>query len=498
MYIRSLIISLMIGLTGISSSYAYDFTVQANNKLEYYLDRETDAFGVRQDSLRNRLVVDLVYGGFYGGIWYEAYDPLAKDTTYQGISQRYFGWSDGSSEIRVGNFYANFYKGMLLRAYESEDLQVDKNIDGIWGAFCGDLFNFQLLSGKILLENKNPLENPWSSPLVHQRDNTISGAQAEFTPIRNFRFGAAAVRYESVNPFTADIDYTDGWEITAGANYGPFDIYADYARQKGTPGFALARPQLETGDGTYLSASISTGLIGVAAEYKNYYNLFLDFNSPPVANHRNQSPNAISGGGSGADDKGFQLSFFLSPFENWTFEADVAQGEERPDPVTGHSRDKLYNNFYEVRGYIGRHSVIFNYERTDMGFEGLEQLPYGEVTFYIDDENTVTLTGQVLKYEREPTARGRPDYHETDYSISFSHSYFLTLTVFGGFANKQPLAIEEPFPERSGAVSVNVRYGEHDVNLFYGDQRGGFVCTEGACRVVPPFRGMKLTIISRF
>ena len=87
----------------------------------------------------------------------------------------------------------------------------------------------------------------------------------------------------------------------------------------------------------------------------------------------------------------------------------------------------MYNNFYEARGNIGRHIIIANYERTDMGSEGLEHLPYGELTVYLNDENTITATGQVKKYENIRLARGKDDFNEIDYSISFSHSYYFTL-----------------------------------------------------------------------
>jgi len=158
----------------------------------------------------------------------------------------------------------------------------------------------------------------------------------------------------------------------------------------------------------------------------------------------------------------------------------------------------MYNNFYEARGYVGRHIIIANYEYVDLGVEGVEHLPHGEATIYLNSENTLTLTGQVKKSENMRIIYDKPDYHETDYSISFSRSYFLTVTVFGGFTSQKFNQYEQSFPERSGAISFNLRYGQHDLNIFFGDQRGGFVCTEGACRLVPPFRGLKTTLISRF
>ncbi|MCP4631528.1 MAG: hypothetical protein GY855_01270, partial [candidate division Zixibacteria bacterium] len=414
-------------------AFSQGLSIQAQNKFEYYLNREADSLGVHSDSLRNRLVVDLLYENFYGGIWYEAFHPIgtpfgsSTDSSYSGISQRYFGWTDGNAEIRVGNYYANFNRGLILRAFESEDIQVDKNIDGVWTSYSGDMYNFEALHGRISLSDNSAI-----TPLIKHRRNTLTGARGELTPFRQFRIGGGAVRYREKDPFFGEISYTNAWEVVTGANFGPLDFYANYCQQNGTEGYRLARFDLEEGDGTYLSGSFSTSLIGIAAEYKNYYNMALDFNSPPSANHRNQAPNIQ---GSGTNDRGFQISLFLSPFENWSFEADIAQSQERPDPVTGHSHEIIYNNFYEARGYIGRHIVIVNYERTEMGFEGLEHLPYGELTVYLNDDNTVTATGQVKKYEKMRMPRGKDDFNEIDYSISFSHSYFLTLTAMGGFTS---------------------------------------------------------------
>ena len=418
---------------------------------------------------------------------------MTPDTSFQGITQRYFGWRHDNAEIRVGNYYANFNRGMILRAYEAEDIQIDKNIDGAWGSYGSRWFNLEMLTGKILLAEDQPFK-----PLIRHRRNSISGARAELTPIDNFRIGAGAVRYGEKNTFLNTTEYVNAWEITGGFNYGILDLFGNYARQSGARGFELARFELEEGDGTYLTAGISTSIIGIAAEYKNYYNMGLDFNAPPAANHRNQSANAVFGASSGANERGFQISTFISPIEDWTLEIDVAQAQERPDPVTGHARQKLYNNFYELRGYIGRHNVILNYERTDMGFEGLEHLPYGEVTYYVNDNSTITATVQIRKFEKQRLTKAKDDWNEIDYSITLNYSYSLAFTVFGGFTSEEFGDRQEPFPKRSGAVSVNIRYREHDLNLFYGDQRGGFVCTEGACREVPPFRGFKLTLVSRF
>ena len=40
--------------------------------------------------------------------------------------------------------------------------------------------------------------------------------------------------------------------------------------------------------------------------------------------------------------------------------------------------------------------------------------------------------------------------------------------------------------------------GSHKVILFYGDERGGLVCSSGSCRLVKPFSGLKLTLESWF
>ncbi|GEM_PF-1389187 len=488
-------IFLLLTLIVIQTVQADDVSIQTQNKLEYYLDRNPTDSGVHNDSLRNRLTVDMLYGNFYAGIWYEAFEPITRlttgDTSYEGITQRYFGWTDGNAEIRLGNYYANFNRGLILRAYENQDVQIDKNLDGVWASYRGNKFNLEALNGKILLS-----ENILLSPLIRTRENDIVAFRGELTPISNISFGGAALRYKKKNSFTSEIEYTNAQEITAGLTYGPFDFYADYGRQEGNEGFYIGRPDLKTGDATYLTASFSTGLFGISAEYKNYYNMALDFNAPPSANHRDQSPNALWAQ-SGANDRGFQVSLFFAPLNNWTVEADIAQSGERPDEY-GHIQQKIFNNFYEVRGYIGRNILILNYERTDTGVEGLEQLPYGEFTYYLDDDNTITLTGQVRKLERIRDLFGKDDYNETDYSISFSHSYFLSITVYGGFTSEEFQPWEQSFPKRSGAISLGLRYGEHDLNIFYGDQRGGFVCTEGACREVPPFRGLKITLVSRF
>jgi len=54
-------------------------------------------------------------------------------------------------------------------------------------------------------------------------------------------------------------------------------------------------------------------------------------------------------------------------------------------------------------------------------------------------------------------------------------------------------------PKRKMAyIQVNYAYGNHDLTIFYGGERGGLVCSGGLCTYHPAFEGLKAELFSRF
>jgi hypothetical protein len=79
--------------------------------------------------------ISVRYKQFSIGVRYEAYLPplLGYNNMYegQGIPYRYASWGNSFISATVGNFYDQFGDGLILRAYEDNNLGIDNSLDGI-------------------------------------------------------------------------------------------------------------------------------------------------------------------------------------------------------------------------------------------------------------------------------------------------------------------------------------------------------------------------------
>jgi hypothetical protein len=103
----------------------------------YYLKDSITGSSDNSGSFRSNNYGNLCirYRQFSVGIRYEAYLPplLGYNDMYegQGIPYRYASWGNSFVSATIGNFYEQFGGGLILRAFEDNDLGIDNSLDGI-------------------------------------------------------------------------------------------------------------------------------------------------------------------------------------------------------------------------------------------------------------------------------------------------------------------------------------------------------------------------------
>ena len=140
-WVRTAIIILIIQNPAISVAQDLpdDLSVHGNiySASMYYL--KDSITGLYHNSARfrsnNHGNLNVRYKRFSIGVRYEAYLPplLGYNNMYkgQGIPYRYASWENSFISATVGNFYEQFGGGLILRAYEENDLGIDNSLDGI-------------------------------------------------------------------------------------------------------------------------------------------------------------------------------------------------------------------------------------------------------------------------------------------------------------------------------------------------------------------------------
>ena len=75
--------------------------------------------------------VRLYVNDFLFGFRYEFDDPIEFGTSVKGFSRRFVEYNKDNFDVRVGNFYELFGKGLALNSFESRGLGFNTQLDGL-------------------------------------------------------------------------------------------------------------------------------------------------------------------------------------------------------------------------------------------------------------------------------------------------------------------------------------------------------------------------------
>jgi hypothetical protein len=99
------------------------------------------------------------------------------------ITQRYFGWEDNGLSIHAGTFYQVFDRGLILKAYRDENVQVDIPLEGIRVSGKYKYIDFDVLSG--------------SRKISFNQKPVVRGVHGKLKPVEFFKL--AAVMFDCWN-----------------------------------------------------------------------------------------------------------------------------------------------------------------------------------------------------------------------------------------------------------------------------------------------------------
>jgi hypothetical protein len=469
-----------------SMAQADDLNVSAGNFARYYLFDNTKA-----DSTADRFQFDLSMNKFYAGAWFEVKHSETANRTIDSITQRYFGWEDGGLSIHAGTFYQVFDRGLILNTYRDENVQVDVPLEGIRISGRYKYLDFDALSGSRKTDmNQKPI---------------VRGARVKIRPLDFFQLGGGYVRLLESDGFVNLRSNLD--EINARINYKSFDWYAEYARRdwyrfdnSGDSVLILDR----NGDGIYTNVTLSYWKLSGLFEYKNYYRLTdgnnesisaLKFNQPPAVNHQEVSLmsryNAIG-------ELGWRAGLNFSPSLYWIASVDYAESKSRDSGTPKYFINEFFAGLHGT--YYGDNQFILSFDRLKHWKQN-EITPKIEVNYVLDEINSFILDASLIQYiiyEQRDINGDSLDYIVKYLSLEYDRAQRYSFVIGGSWSDKLKDPGVANDPTEMLYVEAMLKYPNHDLTVFYGGQRGGFVCSGGVCTLRPTFRGLKATLISRF
>lgn len=467
------------------------WSVSASNWMQYWYHQpekfDSLSFGEqsRQDSLDNRLIVDFNLGNFYAGAWLRIFEPNSPDTSYERITQRYFGWENDGLSLRVGNFYQTFDRGLTLNTFYDDVINYDNNLDGVRVSGLYDHYDFDALSGRGINFSTG------------KRKYTIRAVRGAIRPIDGFKVGSSYVRFKQISLLEfGEAENTNLTAINTEINKGPIGLYAEYASKKGENEVDEAN----NGDGTYLSASFSQKFFSVYAEYKNIIRLLYPgpsapFNNPPPVSHQGRTLSSVE---STPGERAYQVGSLISPSFNLNF--DLAYSEsfsrglfpgkylaEKYAGVRWSPMEKLTSNYH-----FDRHDLTRNSPDSLPGFQEDEIENYVDAYYYLTGSQTVSATAYTRRFITSGSYNN--SYHENYLTLGFAQGSLFQVNFGGSTSNKK----NTRDPKRMAFIEFTIHFKSNDLVVFQGGERGGLICSSGICSLRPTFRGTRVMLYSRF
>ncbi len=518
----SLLILLLVFLVLPQTSQAEDeFSIQGSNEMRAASGEEIKVSGETGDKVyfENRLNFNFYYGNFTGGGRLTLLRPSElhelqrpDDVNLESIEKRYIEYSnpDLQIQLRVGDFYTVWGRGLTLALYEDIIIGFDSGLEGAQFKMTEGNLEFEVISG-------------WSKygyqGLV--RESQVSGAHIDYTLPKGFGVGLQGI---VITPMDDSDDPTYKDENKTFGGYLRFDgsslsFWAEHAQE-----------YIEDIDddfyASYASASYFIGNLGVLVDYKRYkyymnpspsgfssdvkvpphtssfHNAPIvqrEFTSPLFAKH----PHLIDFD----NEVGLQVELTYTPFEWGTFILAMAQSNAMTYndlfiPNLNEENSPYRELFLELNAYPASTWSLIGWvgssEELSYNFDAKSRSEWKRRQVL----GTLNEFGLNSNWSMKASAEAAnvvdviadDSYIEGIFTVGLNWRTQYTLAATYEVTGNDAATTTSWFKIDGRAFIAD----RHELIFTYGAERGGLVCTSGKCRVVNPFDGFKITITSLF
>jgi hypothetical protein len=465
-------------------------------------------------------------------------NPPEVGQKFMGLDRRFIEYANDGLNLRAGNFSELYGRGLALNLFEDRGLAYNTWMDGVRAKYKYNGFSVSLLSGNLVYSD--------SISFWRNEEYTVVGGNIEFELNKNFSVGTTFLSAEGKIPLPS-ITYNlkaEIPEIYFKASLGKFDFFANWVNKWTN----IIGSETSAGNAIYSFISYNKAGTGITIDYKNYLldergpyerddftrpSRMLPFQNPPIVMKEHsylflsRSIHHIDFN----DEVGFQAEIFYSLNDdfNINFNASLAsrhnfyefQSPESNNPFTFEkierkgnflpTLDEMYSPYWEYLidaeynlndfttiylGFAQREKILYN---DFTGLKGTHIIKSTVIPFLVDHILSRNYSSS-LHYEFESVN----DNYNTPQEKYNNH--FISLT--GNFHSKLNVGFRFEFTtneyDLSGktdwfTVETGYRLNQSNtLTVSYGSERGGQTCSNGVCRYVLPFSGIKFSLLSTF
>jgi Family of unknown function (DUF6029) len=474
----------------------------------------------------NRLNLQVVKGDYIAGLRYDVESYFEKEEyAIKYLPEKFFLQVDKRFwEARLGDYYANFGRGLTLSMLKNDQFGQDDTLQGATAALKTKYFQMRGLGGWVnegdSLEFK-PYRAKVDDPEYDQRD-VLAGGEIWTGHPSYVRVGGSYIYGElpaDEDDQLAQYQDDDRVQLISAAieapdfDYGAF--YGEYAWLEYEDIYKELIDDIEyEGRGAYASLNLFFGPVTFLAEGQDYYRFEFEHNEPPNLEYEKT---AFSHAPRRDDIRGYRgrvdlvipvidTLVYTAYYNSQTHETNPETAEALPATLKDH-----YSNDYSIEWIehtYGGIEKVFDNAAFAYGSGGYRENPegrwiHGELDAGLPFASHHQVTGSVHAKQ----FAGMGTFSETEYSsaayvLEYAFSPYLIVT---GIYEKsdEPLSAgvagstDDDPNYYSGQIAVDPTERIR-VTLFYGREKGGLQCSGGICRPVPPFEGGRVDLQMRF
>ncbi|MFO7897089.1 MAG: DUF6029 family protein [Candidatus Cloacimonadales bacterium] len=464
----------------ISGINQFDFVYKDSaDSLNMYAN-ETFSFDLRYQDFR----LGLEFSGEYPK--YKKFEPigqLAAENLSNEWGDIYAEYNNGNLIARGGKYDLLIGSGMTMHAHYDEDLDEDSSLQGFYGNYRDDLYDFQLFYG-LLPSQKNS-----------SKADAVNGADLEIKPNKALSFGLAAV---AIQQYQAAENYAYNRRETISSrlkfSQASFELQTEYAQFKQ---FDNEFGGETKGNAFYSDLNLYLNKYTFTAAYKNYDNFFHRMHELPTANS-SERPLADYGYEIGSGEEGVMAALRFVPNSDnelvlnaaygWSDKYELEQADillEYNRKFSGwsltaelkHLENKRLSVNTDIWSKESSPALIFSYMLGDYAALTKTEFTIKEHSAYQHLAHETTSYEPMLQFD---LAKGK-------YSGSIFSSY--------KFADFDTIMDYTP---KLGLELVVAAWEHTSLKFFVGSEKGGIVCRNGVCQNQAPFDGARFSVTTRF
>ncbi|MDH7516420.1 MAG: DUF6029 family protein, partial [Bacteroidota bacterium] len=146
----------------------------------------------REEYVENQSNIRLYWKDFTVGFQYVYDDPPEFGPTYQGVKKRYIEYLREGLELRAGDFYTLYDRGLTMNLFENRGLNYDTGLDGFRAAFNHRWFDVLAALGTMKYHD---LLDP-----TYVETYSVRSGHIELKPAPFLRVGASLVGARGLTP----------------------------------------------------------------------------------------------------------------------------------------------------------------------------------------------------------------------------------------------------------------------------------------------------------